>query len=110
MWNSVCLITFLQLGDRSSANPVLRIESFSMDEFIVCLLLGPAFQLRSISIRTYVQDTLSQIELPKILSAQHTLSTFIYGMSILVMSTMTDLFGARVVFLSTLSCLLCRLS
>ncbi|PRO40224.1 MFS transporter [Bacillus sp. LLTC93] len=61
-------------------------------------LLGPAFQLRSISIRTYVQDTLSQIELPKILSAQHTLSTFIYGMSILVMSTMTDLFGARVVF------------
>lgn len=61
-------------------------------------LLGPAFQLRSISIRTYVQDTLSEIELPKILSAQHTLSTFIYGMSILVMSTMTDLFGARVVF------------
>ncbi|KAB2495277.1 MFS transporter [Priestia endophytica] len=61
-------------------------------------LLGPAFQLRGITIRTYVQDTLNHEELPKVLSAQHTLSTFIYGMSILIMSTMTDLFGVRVVF------------
>lgn len=76
----------------------LAINKIAFLSLGLVFLLGPAFQLRGIAIRTYVQETIEETLLPKILSAQHTLSTFVYGASILIMSSITDMFGVQYVF------------
>ncbi|MBY8914138.1 MFS transporter [Bacillus sp. YC2] len=76
----------------------LAINKIAFLSLALVFLLGPAFQLRGIAIRTYVQETIEETLLPKVLSAQHTLSTFVYGASILIMSSITDMFGVQYVF------------
>ncbi|WP_233403623.1 MFS transporter [Bacillus halotolerans] len=76
----------------------LALNKYALASLLLVFILGPSFQLRGIAIRTYVQENTNEILLPKILSAQHTISTFVYGASILIMSSLTDWLGVQYVF------------
>ncbi|MFD1178566.1 MFS transporter [Paenibacillus puldeungensis] len=60
--------------------------------FIV-LITGPFAELAAVSGRTLVQRSVDKDLLPKVLSAQATLSNTIFGLSLLFMSGIAELFG-----------------
>ncbi|KAA6447669.1 MFS transporter [Bacillus swezeyi] len=92
---AMILWTSLAIG---AATLALALNRYALASLCVVFILGPAFQLRGIAIRTYVQERIQDNMLPKVLSAQHTLSTFVYGLSILIMSSITDIYGVQYVF------------
>lgn len=92
---SMILWTSLAIG---ASTLCLALNKYALASLLLVFILGPSFQLRGIAIRTYVQENTNEILLPKILSAQHTISTFVYGASILIMSSLTDWLGVQYVF------------
>ncbi|MGQ9010075.1 MFS transporter [Bacillus stercoris] len=92
---SMILWTSLAIG---ACTLCLALNKYALASLLFVFILGPSFQLRGIAIRTYVQESINETLLPKILSAQHTISTFVYGASILIMSSLTDWLGVQYVF------------
>lgn len=71
------------------------------------LVMGPFYQLRDISQRTYLQQLVPLSEQPALFAAQQSLSTILFGLSILFSAGVADMWGAQMVYiLGGLMCLL----
>lgn len=79
-------------------NFILGVNEEAWISLFLVLILGIAFQIRSISVRTYTQKMSDDYELPRILSLNHSISMLFYGGSILLMSVITDEFSVVTVF------------
>ncbi|GAX91555.1 MFS transporter [Effusibacillus lacus] len=66
---------------------------------ILCGLMGPAYQLRDISQRTVFQKHVDETVLPKVFSAQATILYTSFGLSVLLMGFVADVFGVRTAYL-----------
>ncbi|MDQ0891398.1 putative MFS family arabinose efflux permease [Paenibacillus sp. V4I9] len=67
---------------------------------ILCMLMGPAYQLRDIAQRTIFQTNVAVSELPKVFAAQGSIIAVTFGVSVLIMGLITDLFGVRIAYLA----------
>lgn len=67
---------------------------------LLCVLMGPAFQMRDISQRTIFQTRVGAAELASVYAAQGTLLSVAFGVSVMVMGLISDLFGIRVTYLT----------
>ncbi|MFC4098140.1 MFS transporter [Paenibacillus xanthanilyticus] len=67
---------------------------------LLCLLMGPAFQMRDIAQRTIFQTRIKPEELASVYAAQGTLLSVTFGVSVLVMGLVTDLLGVRATYLT----------
>jgi MFS family permease len=65
----------------------------------LCVLMGPAFQLRDIAQRTIFQTHADLSVLPKVYAAQGTIISVTFGVSVFFMGLVTDMFGARTAYL-----------
>jgi MFS family permease len=79
---------------------VFALSSFPTYALLLCVLMGPAFQLRDIAQRSIFQTQVKISELPQVYSAQGTIISGTFGISVLVMGIVTDLFGVRVTYLT----------
>jgi MFS family permease len=62
---------------------------------ILNFLMGPAFQLRDIAQRTLFQRWIAPQLLPQVFSAKGTLGFATFGISVVLMAGLTDLFGVQ---------------
>lgn len=69
------------------------------------LLMGPSYQLRDLSQETLFQNSANENILPKIMAAKAALIHFIFIVSTIIIGVMTDIFGARFVYIFS-GCLL----
>ncbi|MFC4075710.1 MFS transporter [Salinithrix halophila] len=74
---------------------------------ILCLLMGPLYQLRDIAQRTLFQQTVSPSLLPKVVAAHGALMYGIFGLSIFLVGIASDLFGIRTIYIGTALLLAC---
>jgi len=63
------------------------------------LLMGPSYQLRDLSQETLFQNSVNETILPKIMAAKAALIHFIFIISTVIIGLITDVFGARFVYI-----------
>ncbi|MFC4778845.1 MFS transporter [Paenibacillus sp. GCM10023252] len=68
---------------------------------IIIILTGPATELSAITRRTLVQESVSDAELPKVLSAQNTVLNLVFCLSLLLLGWVADRFGVVPAYLVT---------
>ncbi|WP_235701771.1 MFS transporter [Bacillus altitudinis] len=66
---------------------------------LLCILMGPAYQIRDVSQQTILQTETPVHELSKVYSAQYVLSSMSVSLSIFFVGLIADTFGARFVYL-----------
>lgn len=66
----------------------------------IVLVMGPFYQLRDIAQRTYVQKHTPEEQQPHVFAAQGTISYVLFGLSVLFAGTVSDLWGARTVYIT----------
>ena len=66
---------------------------------IIMFFTGPMTELANLCRRTLLQRSVDPQLLPKVFSAQYTLLSLIYGLSLLIMSLIADTFGIVAVYL-----------
>ncbi|MGX1448941.1 MFS family permease [Bacillus sp. 153480037-1] len=66
---------------------------------LLCILMGPAYQIRDVSQQTILQTETPVHELSKVYSAQYVLSSMSVTLSIFFVGLIADTFGARFVYL-----------
>lgn len=66
---------------------------------LLCILMGPAYQIRDVSQQTILQTETPVHYLSKVYSAHYVLSSVSVGLSIFFVGIIADAFGARVVYL-----------
>ncbi|MDK8180768.1 MFS transporter [Paenibacillus sp. UMB4589-SE434] len=67
---------------------------------LLVLIMGPCYQLRDVAQRTYIQRIIPLEEQPILFAAQQSLSTILFGLSIVFCGLIADTFGARAVYLT----------
>lgn len=80
--------------------------AFNTNPWIALLLtvfMGPAYQLRGIAQKTLFQNRISSHLLPKAFSAQNTIINVAFGLSILIMGFISDVWGVKTVYFVTAS-------
>ncbi|OLP63080.1 hypothetical protein BACPU_34800 [Bacillus pumilus] len=65
---------------------------------LLCILMGPAYQIRDVSQQTILQTETSVRDLSKVYSAHYVLSSVSVGLSIFFVGFIADAFGARFVY------------
>ncbi|PEY34642.1 MFS transporter [Bacillus cereus] len=73
----------------------------------LCLLMGPAYQIRDISQTTILQSSVPTSLLPKIHTAHGTLTSTVSGLSMLSVGIITDMFGVRIIYIVAAFLILC---
>ncbi|MBG9912203.1 permease [Bacillus xiamenensis] len=66
---------------------------------LLCILMGPAYQIRDVSQQTILQTATPTRDLSKVYSAHYVLSSVSAGLSIFFVGFIADTFGARFVYL-----------
>ncbi|TYP74873.1 MFS transporter [Paenibacillus methanolicus] len=79
---------------------MFALTSSSPVALLLCLLMGPAFQMRDIAQRTIFQTRVKAEELASVYAAQGTLLSITFGVSVMIMGLVTDLFGVRATYLT----------
>ncbi|NOJ70852.1 MFS transporter [Paenibacillus alvei] len=64
----------------------------------IVVLMGPFYQLRDIAQRTYVQQVTPIEEQPHVFAAQSTISSILFGVSVLFAGTISDIWGPQAVY------------
>lgn len=65
---------------------------------VLVVLMGPFYQLRDVAQRTFFQSNVALHQLPKVYSVQGMLGYFMLGISVFLMGTISDLLGAKMVY------------
>jgi Na+/melibiose symporter-like transporter len=78
---------------------VYSVSSIPVLAILLCVLMGPAYQLRDMSQRTIVQMHVNSAVLPKVLALQSVVGYATFGISVFLMGVVSDLFGVRVSYL-----------
>lgn len=84
---SVCILTFLFA---LNINPLISIG--------IVILMGIPYQLRDITQQTIFQKNVEYSILPIILSAHSILTYSVFGLSVLFMGLISDIFGVKIVY------------
>ncbi|MFD0589157.1 MFS transporter [Paenibacillus sp. GCM10027627] len=66
---------------------------------VLIILMGPFYQMRDLTQETMFQNSADEQTLTKILAAKSALSNFIYVISIISIGVLTDLIGARLIYI-----------
>ncbi|MGN7328430.1 MFS transporter [Bacillus pumilus] len=66
---------------------------------LLCILMGPAYQIRDVSQQTILQTETPVHDLSKVYSAQYVLSSISVSLSIFFVGLIADAFGTRFVYL-----------
>lgn len=66
---------------------------------LLCILMGPAYQIRDVSQQTILQTETPVHDLSKVYSAQYVLSSISVSLSIFFVGLIADTFGTRFVYL-----------
>ena len=66
---------------------------------LLCILMGPAYQIRDVSQQTILQTETPIHDLSKVYAAHYVLSSVSVGLSIFFVGMIADAFGARFVYL-----------
>ncbi|CAM4389374.1 MFS transporter [Paenibacillus macerans] len=66
---------------------------------LIMFLTGPMTEMSNICRRTLAQRSVDPLLLPKVFSAQYTVLSLIYGISLMAMSIVADLFGVASIYL-----------
>ncbi|MBV5114098.1 MFS transporter [Bacillus altitudinis] len=66
---------------------------------LLCILMGPAYQIRDVSQQTILQTETPVHDLSKVYAAHYVLSSVSVGLSIFFVGMIADAFGARFVYL-----------
>ncbi|PFA24466.1 MFS transporter [Bacillus cereus] len=74
---------------------------------LLCLLMGPAYQIRDISQTTVLQSSVPPPLLSKIYTAHGTLTSAVSGLSMLSVGIITDIFGVRTIYIIVAFLILC---
>ncbi|EMA6343105.1 MFS transporter [Bacillus cytotoxicus] len=83
------------------------ITSHGFIALALCLLMGPAYQIRDISQMTVLQSSVPSALLSKIYTAHGTLISSASGLSILSVGIITDMFGVRTIYILAAFLILC---
>lgn len=83
-------------------------SSYGWLALVIVTLHGLPFQVHEIAKRTVLQQSAEPALLPKVFSVQGTLMTVTFGLAVVVMAFVTDVWGVRVTYY--LSAALCGLS
>ncbi|MBC6975055.1 MFS transporter [Bacillus sp. Xin] len=73
----------------------------------LCLLMGPAYQIRDISQTTVLQSSVPPSLLSKMYTAHGTLTSTVSGISMLSVGIITDMFGVRTIYIIAAFLILC---
>lgn len=65
----------------------------------LCVLMGPAYQIRDIAQQTIIQTSVNTNELPKIYASHGILTSTSVSLSIFLVGLISDFFGVRVVYI-----------
>ncbi|MFB9326526.1 MFS transporter [Paenibacillus aurantiacus] len=84
----------------SAMTVLFALTSSSPVALLLCLLMGPAFQMRDIAQRTIFQTRVGAAELARVYAAQGTLLSVTFGVSVMVMGLIADWFGVRTTYLT----------
>ncbi|MDX5475662.1 MAG: MFS transporter [Bacillaceae bacterium] len=90
------LISSLCLGILTFSYGIVHIPYIGL---LLVVLMGPFFQLMSISIRSYLQHEIAKEELPSVFASRATLNQIIFSFSIFLIGMIVDLFGPQVAYL-----------
>lgn len=71
---------------------------------LLTVLMGPMFQTRDIARKTMIQRSVSRDMLPKVLSAQATLSYGLFSLSVLAMGVVADTLGIGAMYVTAAIC------
>jgi len=64
----------------------------------LALFMGPLVEMRTVAVTTIRQLSVEEELLPKVLAAMSTLNTFIFGISVVVLGVLSDLFGIAAIY------------
>ncbi|MEK4048588.1 MULTISPECIES: MFS transporter [Bacillus] len=78
---------------------VFSLNSLPWLALLLCILMGPAYQIRDVSQQTILQTETPVRDLSKVYSAHYVLSSVSVGLSIFFVGLIADAFGARTVYL-----------
>ncbi|TYS58398.1 MFS transporter [Sutcliffiella horikoshii] len=66
---------------------------------VLVVIMGPFFQLMSISTRSYIQQEIEKEELASVFASRATLNQIIFSISIFLIGLIVDLFGAQFAYM-----------
>ncbi|WP_232696951.1 MFS transporter [Brevibacillus daliensis] len=66
---------------------------------LICVVMGPAYQIRDISQQTILQTSVGIAQLPKVYSAHSIVLSSTTSLSILIIGVISDWYGVRMVYL-----------
>lgn len=75
------------------------INSNGFIALLLCILMGPAYQFRDIAQTTILQTSVAPSRLSNVYAAHNTLVSTVSGISMLCVGLITDIFGARTVYI-----------
>ncbi|MFS0657049.1 MFS transporter [Bacillus sp. 179-C3.3 HS] len=78
---------------------LFAVNSLPWLALLLCILMGPAYQIRDVSQQTILQTETPASYLSKVYSAHFVLSSVSVSLSILLVGIIADIFGARFVYL-----------
>ncbi|MBU8606361.1 MFS transporter [Bacillus safensis] len=78
---------------------VYSLNSLPWLALVLCILMGPAYQIRDVSQQTILQTETPVGDLSKVYSAHYVLSSVSVGLSIFFVGLIADVYGARSVYL-----------
>ncbi|MBD3860722.1 MFS transporter [Bacillus sp. 28A-2] len=78
---------------------VFALNSLPWLALLLCILMGPAYQIRDVSQQTILQTETPIHDLSKVYAAHYVLSSVSVGLSIFFVGLIADAFGARFVYL-----------
>jgi len=83
---------------------IFGLTSSPLVALLLCVLMGPVYQLRDIAQRTIFQHNVEPTLLAKVLSAQGTLYSTTFLLSVLLMSLIAEAYGIRSVYYVGAAC------
>ncbi len=103
------LIRSMALGSLlfSALTFLYGITSNGFIALLLCILMGPAYQIRDISQTTVLQSSVPPSLLSKIYTAHGTLTSAVSGISMLSVGIITDMFGVRTIYIIAAFLILC---
>jgi hypothetical protein len=81
------------------------LNSIPIVALILCIAMGPAYQLRDVAQQTALQSSVNQEMLPKIYASRDILLSTVTSLSIAVIGLIADTLGIRMVYIAGSICI-----
>jgi MFS family permease len=78
---------------------IYGLTSFSVLALVLCVAMGPAYQIRDVAQQTAFQTNIEATKLPKIYASQKILLSVVTSLSIVIVGFIADFIGIRAVYI-----------